>query len=242
MSTMPVSNGWYFQWVDFHRKATAANTDAVAALIVNEDIAIGIWEATSEELHECTKRLVSTRRTPKFANEHADAVGTELVSLRGERTRAGFMVHRPEPHSANACPMRCERGVLFAPMPHVIREGKAGRALLKTCAVLCDQCQFGLAEIAAQDQLEKLASPVKEEAWKKKKLCTLSRYFERTNGVDGIAILRQYEAERTAKMKATSTETHESLPTIRAMLARSMRVPYKERPRGPESIQEGEDE
>jgi len=240
MSAMPATgNGWYYAWVDFHRKATAANAEAVAALIAAVEIAVEVWEATSDELHECTKRLVAARRTPKFANEHADSVGTELVTLRKERERAGFMV--PVSIAPGSCPMQCDKGLLFAPLPHLVRVGVSGKGLLRTCAVLCDQCAYGRAEIELQDRLEKQAAPVKEEAWKKKKLVTLTKYFERTGGIDGISMLRDYEANCIAVLNAARTDADtKSIPTMKAMLGKSLRVPFKERPRGPESIYEGE--
>lgn len=236
MSAMPTNSGWYFSWVDFHRKATAANADAVAALIVNEDIATGIWEATKEELEECTKRLIRTRRTPKFANEHADAIGTELVVLRSERQRAGFIAATPT--GPSDCPNKCFRGILTAPLPQLVRDGKTGRDLARqTCAVLCDVCQCGKAEIVAQDRVEQCAAP--EERWKKKKLMTLTQYLVRTGGVDGVYMLREHETRVMLRMKDERGEVfRKDYPKLAATVAGSLRVPYKEHPRGPESINE----
>lgn len=232
---MSASSGWYFEWIDFHRKATAANAESVAALITNEDIAIEIWEATSDELHECTKRLVATRRTPKFANDHTDAIGTELVTLRKERDRAGFMANLPS-HLAGECEQRCNRGLLIAPLPEAVRKGKAGRELARhTCVVLCDVCDMGKAEIAAQDRVEQYAAP--DERWKKKKLRTLTQYLECTKQVDGILMLREYEAGVLLAMREQrKPDDLKDVPKLRASLASAMRVPFKERARGPESL------
>jgi hypothetical protein len=235
MSAMPSTSGWYFEWVDFHRKATAANAEAVAALISAREIAIDIWQSTSDELHQCTKRLVATRRTPKFANEHADAIGTELVTLRAERERAGFMV-AVQPTGPSDCPMRCEGGELIAPMVDAVKAGKVS----PVCVVLCDMCQRGKAEIIAQDRKKNQAGPTKEDAWKKKTLMTLSKYIERCNGVDGIAMLRQHEAECAAKIRAHRGEFASTIPALAAMVGHKTRVPYKERPRGPEHFPEDE--
>lgn len=231
-----MNNDWYFQWVQFHRKATAAMPDAVAALLENEAIAIEIWEACSEELHECTRRLVATHRTPKFANEHTDAVGMELVTLRKEREREGFMV--PVQQDRDGCPMRCDKGILHAPMPDLVRTGSTGRHLARTCVVLCDMCPAGRYEIELQDRLEKQAAPVKEEAWKKKKLRTLSNYLQRTNGIDGIHMLREYESRCLRLLASQRTdESFKGLPAFKSMIGKTLRVPYKERPRGPEYME-----
>lgn len=230
MSSMPPANGWYFGWVAYHQKKTAANPEAVAALIECEDIATDIWEATSEELHECTRRLVATARTPRFANEHADAIGTELVVLRRERVRDGFMM--PEPGQVTTdCPWSCNAGLLFGPLPWIVREyPNVCRKWLQTCAILCDQCPRGLAEIAAQQRVAACAAP--DEKWKSKTLRTMTEYLDRIGGRDAITILRDFEAKRAADARSIyGAANARDFPTMAALLANTVAVPPKQYPR-----------
>ena len=225
---MNATASWYFSWVGFHRERTAAQPDAVAALLANEETAIETWEATHDELCECTKRLVATRRTPKFANEHVDAVGTELIAMRAERERAGFMLATQQP-AAGECPMRCDGGELIAPMVDAVLGGR----IFPVCVVLCDMCQRGKAETIAQDRRKNQAGPMKEDAWKKKTLMPLSKYVERCNGRDGITMLREHEARTAAAIRANRGEYMHTVPALAAMIGESLRVPAKQRQRGP---------
>lgn len=195
MSGLPPKD-WYLEWVAMHSGATAAGAEATAALIAAKDAALETWEATEIELWECTNRLLRTMRTPKFANEHVDAVGLELVALRRERTAALSSAAGEVETSCATC-----GGAVFiiAAHPACIRDGRLvlANGKVMTTAVLCDLCPRGLAEIAAQNRRAEYATG-KDELWKKKKVLTLSTYFERVRGFDGVAMLRNYNRQRAA--------------------------------------------
>lgn len=54
-------------------------------LLANADVFIGDWRATSAELADCLRRLVSLGRVPQWPNEVTNAIRRELFDLRREQ-------------------------------------------------------------------------------------------------------------------------------------------------------------
>ena len=78
---------WYAEWAGLHCDATGADAAAARSLLSDPVYAVLVVQggATPEELGQVTVRLLARHDTPRFASEHADAVGAELVRLREER-------------------------------------------------------------------------------------------------------------------------------------------------------------
>lgn len=185
MSTLPPTD-WFKGWIRAHCKATAAGVEVAESLFSNAEIITGeTWSATEDELHACTSRLVSRMETPRFPNEHMDAVGRELVSLRQERSRPSLP---PMPADAPECPLCSNMGQVVVIHPgcvwrgRVVKHRDSGRVL--TCAVYCDQCAIGRRLITMNRTKD-------QNQWG----LTLDSYFKRIGGLDGVGLLKEYEGE-----------------------------------------------
>ena len=185
MSALPPTD-WFLSWVRFHVAATAADPAAAEALLANRPIITGeTWHATESELRTCTARLVARCATPKFPNEHVDAVGLELIALRKHREPMPAL-----PPDAPACPLCEGMGQVTVVHPGCVWRGRVVRhrtlGTVMTCAVLCDQCPRGgrLIDLNRHD----------DRRWPRQ--LTWDRYLTRTGGIDGVELLRQHERER----------------------------------------------
>jgi hypothetical protein len=114
----------YDAWVEYHcRKVAAPEKTAESLLECRGDFLSGGetgFRATAEELRTCTDRFVQGRRVPKFANEHAEAVASELLALRRERdaaTRAAAILAPPD---APACRYCGDSGLVTLPHPRCV--------------------------------------------------------------------------------------------------------------------------
>ncbi len=195
MSANPPAD-WFREWVIAHGRATAADPSAGVALMSNRAIIVGEpWLATELELHECTRRLVAKRATPKFPNEHVDAVGLELIELRKERTRPTL----PAASSEASCPICSGTGEAIGVHPgcvwggRVVKHRECGRVM--SCAVLCDQCEIGR-------RLITLNRAKDNKQWR----MTLDKYYRVLNGLDGVELLKEYEQEQARLGRAGMTE------------------------------------
>lgn len=103
---------WFADWVGVYCTATGADGRAADMLRANVAIVVEHWKATPAELGEVTNRLISSCRVPKFANEHIDAIGKELVALRTERKAAADHVKQFGPFKGCDCPA-CNGGVVL---------------------------------------------------------------------------------------------------------------------------------
>lgn len=229
-----MSLDWYTSWVLEHAKATAAGPDAVDAMLAAEEV-VRFWSATADELQECTRRLIRTFRTPKFPNEHIDAVGRELVLLRQERTRAEFSTPAPS-GGYYQCPNDCTDGQLIVPHPRCVLQGRivpysitlpngmvSRYGYVARIVVLCDMCPRGEAEIMAQARRSQLATGPDQD-YRKKTLMSLATYTARIDHCDGLALLREYE-----RPKGPPPDLGQ-YPNLARMLADSIRVPRSPRP------------
>lgn len=238
MSSLPPKS-WYFAWVAMHVEATAGGNEATAALIAAKDVATDIWTATEEELWECTNRLLRTMRTPKFANEHVDAVGLELVALRSDRVKQSHP--SPQSDSAFVCESCRGLGMIVVPHPLCVSQGKLVNFRLRDgtdygriqcIAVICDECPQGEAEMSAQHRRSQLAT--ESEEWKRKKHMSLSTYRAAIDHADGIELLRKHTDKQAADARAViGPMSLKNLPGIAGLLAGNFAIPRRERPRTP---------
>jgi len=184
MSALPPTD-WFLSWVRFHVTATAADPSAAEALVANRGIITGeAWAATDKELRACTARLVARCATPKFPNEHVDAIGLELVALRKHREPLPAL----SPDDPQ-CPL-CEGiGQVTVIHPGCVWSGRVVRhrtlGTVMTCAVLCDQCPRGrrLIDLDRAD----------DRRWPRQ--LTLGGYFSRIGGIDGVQLLKDHDRE-----------------------------------------------
>lgn len=187
----------YAVWVAQHVEACGADERAAAALLsdaVREVLCHG-GRTTQAELVECTARLIRSRATPKFANEHGDAVGLELVRLREERRAAAL----PPPVAAPGdfapdCPACGGTGLATVPLVDPRRPERdfvAGRRLVlamgyRTVLAMCCLCDEPGCEAG------RLARS--RDARRMYTLSWLNSHY----GCDLVRLLREYERERVA--------------------------------------------
>lgn len=101
------------EWVGAHITTTGAEPVRLTELLwANKGTILGRWDATYEELCECTQRLIEGRKVPEFPNGHTNAIGVELFALRAERARRRQTEYNvtplDEPIKGCDCP-RCYR-------------------------------------------------------------------------------------------------------------------------------------
>lgn len=203
---------WFIEWARWHCDSTAADAGTATALVVNRSIFTADWLATEAELRECTRRLVSGNRTPKFANEHGDAVGIELRALRQERAAAPVLAYDPsDPTTFTACPTCGDgRGWVVVPHPRCVVHGELTMRVI-TVAVICEDCEPGRRALAAEMQKER-----------DRQRPTLAAYTRRVSGADGVALLRGRERRLAALARggaAPGAGFAEQFPRLAAKLA-----------------------
>lgn len=190
---------WFDGWVTLHCQATGANAEAAASLRANRRAFVDDWHSTPEELGECTHRLISRLRVPKWPNEHAEAVGRELNELRYERAAAG-RVPKPDPVLTARIgtaprPAECHfcNDTGFVPVPHPLcverpADGPPriacypGTRTVYTGVALCDQpdCLPGRRVRDADARADK-------------RRATLSGYLWQFRGANALALFAEYE-------------------------------------------------
>lgn len=177
---------WFPEWAQNHCTATGADAATMRMLLVNREAFVDRWHATPLELGEVTIRLVERGLVPKFANEHSDAIGLELVRLREESaeravSRAGDF--------APDCPACSGSGVATIPHPRCVLKGTLvlhpDQRAVVTVGVLCDRegCEAGRVarEKEGQRKDDRPRRPTLSQA-------------ERHHGCDLVAMLREHEA------------------------------------------------
>lgn len=190
-------DAWYVEWVELHCEATGADNTTLKALLSPLVYAVlaGDGGATPEELGQVTVRLLARHETPKFANEHADAVGLELVRLREDR-RAALL---PAPVAAAGdfapdCDACGGSGLVVVPVLACVRGGRlylhrdSGRVV--TGAVLCDRtgCSAGFA--ARERERHRTDSRPRRP--------TLTQ-ADRVAGCDLLQLHREFERQQAAR-------------------------------------------
>ena len=203
-------DAWYPEWVSRHCDATGADAAAARALLSEPvyEVLVSNGRATPGELGEVTVRLLARHGTPKFANEHADAVGLELVRLREDRRRAALPPPAAAPGDAPPdCPACGGSGLATVPLPACVRVERAGGAdvafivphpeyrRVLTGAVLCDRpgCAAGEVVVARE----------RHRADKKPRRPTLTQAERAAGGADLPALLREYERRQAARCRAS---------------------------------------
>jgi hypothetical protein len=198
---MDEDEDWFAGWVKLHCVSTAAGPDAARALLANRDNFVDLWRATPGELGEVTFRLRGSFRTPKFASDHADAVGLELVRLREERALAGRVA--PNGDFAPSCEACGGSGLATIPVRACVWEGRLvlhreyGKVL--TGAVLCDRPGCLAGQAAREKESAAKGRPPRP---------TLSACC-RQAGCDLVALLRGHErdlARRARESGASGAE------------------------------------
>lgn len=207
---------WFLAWVDRHCLATAADASAAGAIIANRAIIEGEpWFATAAELADCTRRLVATNRTPKFGNEHVDAVGRELIALRSDARD----IQRAAPPTA--CASCGGTGWASVPHPECVYERRLvcypGSRAVYTSAVLCD-CTAGQAATELEDRRYQQAEA--KERVRRPHSGNLHDYHARFQ-VDGPALLREYARAQAVKAR-NQTEPGTTLGELFPNLARKL--------------------
>lgn len=190
---------WYVEWAELHCQATGADNAALRALLSEPVRAVLVAQggATAEELGSVTVRLLARHDTPKFANEHADAVGAELVRLREER-RVALLPGPVAPAGdfAPDCDACGGSGMAVVPVRACVFERRLvlhpELKMVVTGAVLCDRpgCEAG--EAARQRERHRTDNKPRRPA--------LSR-VSGALGCDPVALLRGYEREEAGRAR-----------------------------------------
>lgn len=191
--------GWYVEWAELHCQATGADNAALRALLSEPVRAVLVTQgsATPEELGQVTVRLLARHDTPRFANEHSDAVGAELVRLREER-RAALLPGPVAPAGdfAPDCDACGGSGLVSVPVRACVWQGRLvlhpDVRMVVTGAVLCDRpgCVAG----AAARERERHRTDNKP---RRPTLAQVSRVL----GCDPVALLRGYEREQAGRAR-----------------------------------------
>jgi hypothetical protein len=185
-------------WVGYHCELTAANPEAAASLLATRTVFITDWSATYAELSECTVRLLRFLRVPKFANEHAEAVARELMTLRAERNARPAVDYSAPVPSGPLCSTCGDTGLVAVPHPECICQPQdsppylrfyPGTKQIVTGAVLCDApgCLRG------QDTRQR-----ESKRDTKRPRPTLTAFLRQFGTLDVVAMLRDHEREQAA--------------------------------------------
>jgi len=214
-----VDMDWYAEWVRLHCQATGADAAAARALLSEIVRAVLLnGGTTSEELGEVTARLVTRHETPKFANEHADAVGLELVRLREERRVATLPGPAAAPGNfAPDCPACGGSGLVVVPHARCVWQGRLvvhpDQGKLVTGAALCDGPGCAAGEVARTKERARVDNPPRRP--------TLSQ-VRRHHGCDVLAMLRQHERDQAAAARRRTGPAGD-FPAMAAILERAKR-------------------
>jgi len=188
-----MSGDWFDVWAEQHCEATAAGAEAYRAIVANREIITGpAWATDRAELEEVTLRLVREMRVPKFANEHTDAIGLELIRLREERKLAALGPPvAPAGDFAPDCPACGGSGLAVIPLRVCVWDGRLvlhpALKRVVTGAVICDRdgCPAG-DRVLASEGLRKLDDRTPRRP-------RLSQCEREVGGVDLPRLLRDYE-------------------------------------------------
>lgn len=203
---------WFLSWVQNHLIATGGGEDAGETIISNRRVVDGYWKATEAEMYECTSRIIRNGRTPKFANEHMDRLGSELRELRAATTTdaANVYARQWEDPSARVVCVCDGTGLIVVPHPRCIWHGNLvvhpGNGRFYTVAVICDECDIGRDIIRRED--DRVSRAGETELRKRPKMLTWGRYTTAIHGHDGIALLRQYDRQEAERGRVFSGETY----------------------------------
>ena len=190
---------WYVEWAELHCQATGADNAALRALLSEPVRAVLVAQggATAEELGAVTVRLLARHDTPRFASEHGDAVGAELVRLREDRRLA--LLPGPVAPAGDFAP-DCDdcggSGLVVVPVRACVFERRLVlhpelRRIL-TGAVLCDRPGCVAGEAVRERERHRLD--------KKPRRPTLAQ-VSRVLGCDPVALLRGYEREQAERAR-----------------------------------------
>lgn len=222
----------FFAWVEFHVLATGADDRVAETLAVNKPIVTGeSWNTSLAELKLATQRLVLHHRTPKFTNEHLDAVGLELVAMRRE---AAADSRAARPQSGADCPECGGAGHAVVLHPYCVFDGHAAnyrdprtgesRPQVLTVAVLCDAAGCGAGHHARNAEDRRVEGATEGQLRQRPRLMTLSRYSALIGGHDGVRLLREYErvlAERGRQVAGPGEGLAALSPRLAAMARRA---------------------
>jgi hypothetical protein len=193
-------------WVKHHVTATGADDRTAAALIENREIIANEWNTTLAELKLATHNLVASCRTPKFPNEHTDAIGLEIEAIRTPSMR------REEPTAPRTCGVCQGSGMVVVLHPNCIYAGRVvnyqrfgvNYGYVATFAVICDICDFGKG--LCRNEESRASSLSNAELQAQPRMMTLGKYYDLTKGLDGYMMLRDYEREQAIRASAGRTE------------------------------------
>ncbi|AMV30086.1 hypothetical protein VT84_37175 [Gemmata sp. SH-PL17] len=213
-----MSDAEFKGWVKLHCIATGAagNPETARTLVQNQGVFQDKYGATVGEMGECTDRLVSNARTPKFPNEHTDALVIELKALRRERSEALAAAdpRDPGPAPEPKCELCRDLGLVDVPMPECVvvpPDGparlvpKAGYRTVLTIPVRCDHkaCAAG-AELYRKGDRHP----------------ALSKYRGPFRGVDPVQLLREHQRAELVQIRGGAvSESLADLPNIARRLA-----------------------
>jgi hypothetical protein len=191
---------WFDNWVQFHQAVTGSrsNPDVAAVLVSNRAVILETWQATEAEMRSASRRLVAYLRTPKWANEHLDALGRELLRMRGEESQAAS----PPPGDFSTCGTCGGAKMVVVPHPLCVDRGRLvcwrGRLGIRTVAVFCDECPAGRA--AALEDGRRFHSLPKARQQAQPVRPTLTAYTRKV-GCDAVTLLRELDKFRAEQSR-----------------------------------------
>lgn len=222
-----MAHDWFISWVQLHCQATGAGPDAGEALIINRRIVEDFWRASEAEMTECTNRLITKGRTPKFPNEHMDALGRELRDLRASVTAESdrdYSRQWDDPDAAPKCEQCSGTGRVVVPHPRCIHHGNLVthpvNGIFYTVAVLCTDCEIGRDMIRREEDRVSRASD--DDLRKRPKQLTFDRYTRLIHGHDGVAMLREHERSMAEQVRRVSGDGASEFRRLYPRLAERM--------------------
>lgn len=188
---------WFDGWIEHHCDATAAGADAMRMLMLARSAFVEDWDASEIELRECTRRLIAGMRVPKFANEHSDAIGRELIAMRKERDRESV---QRSVDRAEVCHQCDGLGWVEVPHPKCVFNGQLAlhpdAKRIVTVSVMCE-CPEGIRQNRADElRAEHPDNKLSATTLRAPRRMTLDVWRRLTRGADGIGLLSVYRRKQ----------------------------------------------
>ncbi len=200
---------WFLGWIETHCRATGSGADVGDVLLANRRIITSEpWYADEGEMWDATNRLVSSGRTPKFANEHMDALYRELREIRAVRqaeAERSYSRQWNDPEARPKCDLCDGTTLVVAPHPRCIWQGRIVNhpvnGVFYSVSVLCDLCDVG--REACQREDDRVNRSKEHELRKRPRQLTLGRYTSTIHGHDGVFLMRQHEKDQAEHVRRT---------------------------------------
>lgn len=214
----------YQGWAEGHCEMTGAVDGARLALLANRKLIADENNATVDELVEVTERLIRSGNTPRFANDHSQAVIHELRTLRRERNS-----HRSwdSDQAGPRCVTCNDTGLVTVPLYLCVERPRFGEprlvphplnGMFMTGCVICDLPGCDRGRLVADDEQRRDEKKIKHrQRW--------SAYITSLGGIDILRMMRNRERALAEEARATTKPDGEFLATIRSVYKKLAELP-----------------